>query len=73
VQDDRVEWETEASRMQVFYSGSSITIAATDAADSSAGFFHLKHSGENNLDRTSAFLPIRNTIDGHAACTSTKK
>jgi hypothetical protein len=67
VQDDHAEWETEASRMQDFYSGSSITIAATDAADSSAGFLPHKPSGEYNLDETSAFLHIRNIIDGHGA------
>jgi Heterokaryon incompatibility protein (HET) len=57
VQDDYLEWEIEASRMQDIYSGSSITIAATDAADSSAGCFSPNPS---KLDTASAFLTITN-------------
>jgi hypothetical protein len=58
VQDDYAEWKIEASRMQDIYSGSSITIAATDAADSSMGCFFPNPS---KLDKASVFLTITNT------------
>ena len=37
VQDDLIKWQKEASKMEGIYSGSSLIIAATDAADSSGG------------------------------------
>jgi hypothetical protein len=39
VQDDPIEWQKEASKMESIYSGSSLTIAATDATNSSGGCF----------------------------------
>jgi hypothetical protein len=56
LQDDHAEWEIEALRMQGIYSGSSITIAATDAADSSVGCFFPDSSLDSNSDKTRAFL-----------------
>jgi hypothetical protein len=44
-QNDMVEWENEAAAMQNVYSGSVVTIAATDAVDSSGGCFV-----QNSLD-----------------------
>lgn len=39
VQDDLEDWEREAARMQQIYSGSTMTIAASGAKDTSEGFF----------------------------------
>lgn len=39
VQDDPLEWQSEASYMEDYYSGSTLTIAATDALDSNGGCF----------------------------------
>jgi len=39
IQDDPADWEREATRMQQIYSGSTLTIAASGAKDTSAGFF----------------------------------
>ncbi|KAF8847883.1 HET-domain-containing protein, partial [Acephala macrosclerotiorum] len=39
VQDDQQEWRSEAAKMQDTYAGSIITIAATDAADTSIGCY----------------------------------
>lgn len=60
VQDNHAEWKIEASRMQDIYSGSSITIAATDAGDSSVGCFFPNPS---ELDKAGVFLTIANA--GH--------
>jgi hypothetical protein len=40
IQDSIEDWEHECSRMASVYRGALITIAASDAADSSKGFFH---------------------------------
>ena len=64
VQDDYAEWKIEASRMQDIYSGSSITIAATDAADSSMGCFS---PNPGKLDKASVFLTTRTTEQGSGA------
>ncbi|KAF8857790.1 HET-domain-containing protein [Acephala macrosclerotiorum] len=61
VQDDHAEWGFEASRMQDIYSGSSVTIAATDAANASAGCISPDSGPDRNLNKTSAFLAISNT------------
>jgi hypothetical protein len=58
VQDNDVEWKAEAPRMQDIYSGSSITIAATDASDCSIGCFFPDSS---ELDKSEVFLTISNT------------
>lgn len=58
VQDNYAEWKIEASRMQNIYSGSRITIAATDAADSSIGCFFPNLS---KPDKASIFSTITNT------------
>jgi hypothetical protein len=39
IQEDPVNWEREATRMQQIYSGSTVKIAASGAKDTSAGFF----------------------------------
>ncbi|KAJ0160938.1 hypothetical protein CTA2_7052 [Colletotrichum tanaceti] len=39
VQDDPLEWQSEASYMEDYYSGSTLTVAATDALDSNGGCF----------------------------------
>lgn len=39
VQDDLVDWQREAARMKAVYAGSSITISASDAGDSTQGCF----------------------------------
>jgi hypothetical protein len=39
IQDDPVDWETEASRMADIYAGSYFTLAASSATDSSKGCF----------------------------------
>lgn len=57
VQDDHAEWEIEASRMQNIYSGSSITIAATDADNGSVGCFSVNSAPE---DESGAFLVVSN-------------
>jgi hypothetical protein len=67
VQDDHAELEIEASIMQNIYSGSSITIAATNAADNSVGCFFPDSNLDCNLDKTSAFLAISNTGGGSGA------
>jgi len=52
VQDDYIEWQSEASKMQDIYSGSSLTIAATDAFDSLEGcFFNDNRSSDSGLDK----------------------
>jgi hypothetical protein len=61
VQDDYAEWMVEASRMQDIYLGSSITIAATDAADSSMGCFF---PSPGKLDKDSLFLTTRAAEQG---------
>jgi hypothetical protein len=40
IQDSIEDWQRECSRMASIYSGALVTIAASDAADSSKGFFH---------------------------------
>ncbi len=40
IQDCSEDWERECSRMAGVYSGALVTIAASDAEDSSKGFFH---------------------------------
>jgi Heterokaryon incompatibility protein (HET) len=63
VQDDNNEWKIEAVRMQEFYSGSLITIAATDAADGSMGCFPQSLSVDGDLDRNGSVLTIGNIED----------
>ena len=58
VQDDHTEWKIEASKMQDIYAGSSITIAATDAAASSTGCFPTAPA---RLDKADVFLTITDT------------
>lgn len=67
VQDDKGEWEVEASRMQDIYTGSSFTIAATDAAGSSVGCLSSDASLNQDLVKSSAFLGVSNTGDGSGA------
>jgi hypothetical protein len=38
-QGDRIDWETEASRMSDIYSGSTLTLVASEGIDSSSEFF----------------------------------
>ncbi|EPE36495.1 hypothetical protein GLAREA_08658 [Glarea lozoyensis ATCC 20868] len=49
VQDDELEWNIEASNMKNTYAGSSLTIAATDAIDSSEGFLNVHLHDEKAL------------------------
>jgi hypothetical protein len=64
VQDDLAEWEIEASRMQDIYCGSSLTIAASDAADGSEGCFPDDTSIERESSKRNAFLAVSNIRDG---------
>jgi hypothetical protein len=72
VQDDHQEWRTEASRMQDIYAGGSLTIAATDASDSSMGFLpretaRLDGNSDNSLDTAEqehkSFFSVTNSED----------
>jgi hypothetical protein len=67
VQNDHAEWEIEAAKMQDIYSGSSITIAATDAADSSEGLFSPNPNPDPKQDKISAFLAVRSIRNGLGA------
>ncbi|PQE10982.1 heterokaryon incompatibility protein [Rutstroemia sp. NJR-2017a BVV2] len=58
IQDNDAEWKAEIPRMQDIYSGSSITIAATDAIDCSVGCFFPE---PRELDKSEVFLTISNT------------
>lgn len=52
VQDDHVEWQNEASKMQDIYSGGSLTIAAADAFNSLGGcFFNDNRSSDSSSDK----------------------
>ncbi|TVY36082.1 hypothetical protein LSUB1_G008233 [Lachnellula subtilissima] len=64
VQDDDIEWGIEASKMRDIYSGSSITIAASDAANGSMGCFPLKPDDDCSLNHPSAFVTVKNSGDG---------
>jgi hypothetical protein len=44
VQDDDIEWRSEACKMEDVYAGSSLTIAATHAADAAGGCFTHDHN-----------------------------
>ena len=63
VQDDLVEWRVEAARMQDIYSGSAITLAATDAADSALGLFSSNSSAACNPDKNGVFVTVSNVGD----------
>jgi len=64
VQDDPAEWEIEASRMRDFYSGSSLTIAASDAVDGYTGCFPASFDDNGGLDPPGIFLTTSNIRDG---------
>jgi hypothetical protein len=49
--------------MQEFYSGSLITIAATDAADGFVGFLPQSFSVDGDLDRNASVVTIGNIED----------
>lgn len=44
VQNDKLEWETEAAKMADFYSGAQVVIAAAQAKDSYAGLLNPRES-----------------------------
>jgi hypothetical protein len=75
VQDDYLEWQNESPRMQEIYSGSSLTIAATDAPDTSAGCFfrdnRSSESGSNkssdNVDQNGGIFVTTNNLGGNSA------
>ncbi|TVY37357.1 hypothetical protein LOCC1_G006339 [Lachnellula occidentalis] len=63
VQDDPAEWEVESSRMRDFYSGSSLTIAASDAADGYAGCFPANFDDDAGLEPPGIFFTTSNIRD----------
>lgn len=63
VQDDPAEWEVESSRMRDFYSGSSLTIAASDAADGYMGCFPANFDDNGGLDPPGVFFTTSNIRD----------
>ncbi|TVY89433.1 hypothetical protein LAWI1_G007523 [Lachnellula willkommii] len=56
VQDDPAEWEIESSKMRDVYLGSSLTIAASDAADVYTGCFPASFDGNGGLDPPDIFF-----------------
>jgi hypothetical protein len=46
IQDDNDDWQREAARMASVYRNSHLTIAASNAAKSSAGFFRTRKSAQ---------------------------
>jgi hypothetical protein len=60
VQDDHAEWEVESSKMRDIYSGSSLTIAASDAADASEGCFPSSFDEDGSLNKLGVFLTVGN-------------
>ena len=63
MQDDHAEWEVESSQMRDVYSGSSLTIAASDAADGSMGCFPPSFDDDGSLNIPGIFLTISNNGD----------
>lgn len=49
VQDDEVEWQSEAAQMSKIYQGSQLTITATQSASSSHGCFHSDDPSDGDL------------------------
>ncbi|KAH7324030.1 heterokaryon incompatibility protein-domain-containing protein [Rhexocercosporidium sp. MPI-PUGE-AT-0058] len=59
IQDCSGDWERECSRMASVYSGALVTIAASDAEDSSKGFFHdYSTKFDSSADRQPSRAPI---------------
>ncbi|KAK4145166.1 HET-domain-containing protein [Dichotomopilus funicola] len=50
IQDDIEDWQREAATMDRIYGGSQLTVAASQSADSSAGFFAVTREGPNSQD-----------------------
>ncbi len=56
VQDDEHDWQLEASKMANIYFGNTLTIAATDAEDSSGGFFACPSTTDAHESNSDLFV-----------------
>lgn len=70
VQDDVLEWQTEAAKMADIYGGSWVVIAACQADNCSTGFLQLRETHKKlsfkTLDGASSSLYVRRHINHHS-------